>query len=162
MVCKLLVLFLLPYVSTQHQPRCNGQNDGCCTLEKPCEIGDGDCDADEQCAGGDKTRCGDGNCPLGFGFSRTDDCCELDPESEAQKDVLQGSKVVLSDAYRCNGVNDDCCTEDDPCEVNDGDCDNDLQCKGENTRCGMDNCPEGFGFTPSDDCCEEIPSRAGK
>ena len=46
------------------------------------------------------------------------------------------------------GVDDGCCTEDNPCGDRDGDCDNDSQCAG-SLVCGTDNCPWG----DADDCC---------
>ena len=49
---------------------------------------------------------------------------------------------------RCKGVDSGCCTEDNPCGVGDGDCDNDSDCAGELT-CGNSNCPWG----DNDDCC---------
>ena len=55
--------------------RCNGQEEICCTKENPCELGEGDCDYDYDCAG--SLICGkDGggrgaNCPWG----NNDECC---------------------------------------------------------------------------------------
>ena len=49
--------------------RCTGEDDGCCTDEKPCDVGEGDCDSDSECMDG--LTCGDDNCPWGDG----DDCC---------------------------------------------------------------------------------------
>ena len=39
---------------------CNGKDDGCCTKDKPCREGWGDCDSDDQCAG--DLKCGRDNC----------------------------------------------------------------------------------------------------
>ena len=50
--------------------RCNGQDNGCCTRDKPCDLGEGDCDRDDHCMGG--LTCGHDNCPWGDG----DDCCQ--------------------------------------------------------------------------------------
>jgi len=52
--------------------RCTGQDDGCCTKETPCNLGEGDCDTDQQCAG--SLVCGTDNCPWGD----EDDCCKID------------------------------------------------------------------------------------
>ena len=52
---------------------------------------------------------------------------------------------------RCNGEDNDCCTEENPCTEGDGDCDNHDQCSG-SLVCGNDNCV-GYGFDGSDDCC---------
>jgi len=56
--------------------RCHGTDNGCCTADQPCKIGDGDCDLDNQCAG--DLVCGTDNCPWGDG----DDCCMEDPGVE--------------------------------------------------------------------------------
>ena len=54
-------------------PQCTGQY-GCCTKERPCEVGGGDCYKDETCAG--DLVCGEKNCqdfhPLADSY---DDCC---------------------------------------------------------------------------------------
>jgi len=50
---------------------CEG-GDSCCTLDKPCFEGEGDCDEDSECRG--SLRCGTDNC-YGEGFDDTDDCC---------------------------------------------------------------------------------------
>ena len=52
------------------------------------------------------------------------------------------------DELRCKGVDDGCCTADNPCGEGDGDCDNDSECSGD-LVCGTDNCPWG----DNDDCC---------
>ena len=43
-----------------------------------------------------------------------------------------------------------CCTEDNPCYLNEGDCDDDDDCMA-GLYCGKDNCPSGFPSTH--DCC---------
>ena len=48
---------------------------------------------------------------------------------------------------------DDFCTIDEPCEINEGDCDTDDECK-TNLFCGSNNCPDSLGFLSSIDCCE--------
>ena len=45
-----------------------------------------------------------------------------------------------------------CCTNEDPCGLGAGDCDNDHECAGDLT-CGNDNCM-GSIFPSSADCCE--------
>ena len=50
-----------------------------------------------------------------------------------------------------------CCTTNNPCEINQGDCDYDDQCKGD-LVCGEDNCGSNFTSTAMD-CCEV---KAGK
>lgn len=49
---------------------------------------------------------------------------------------------------RCNGKNFGCCTGDTPCNIHDGDCDNDDECIGD-LVCGTNNCVWGG----TDDCC---------
>ena len=47
-----------------------------------------------------------------------------------------------------------CCTENFPCEIDEGDCDSDSECAG-NLTCGEDNCGAGFSWS-SADCYEGI------
>ena len=60
---------------------------------------------------------------------------------------------VLSTRYDadCDG-GDNCCSDSEPCGLNNGDCDKDSHCQGE-LKCGHNNCGEGRGFDPTDDCC---------
>ena len=44
--------------------------------------------------------------------------------------------------------NEECCSEEGPCKVGEGDCDRDSDCEG-SLVCGTDNCPWG----DEDDCC---------
>ena len=55
----------------------------------------------------------------------------------------------------CHSTNPDiwtCCSIQNPCKVDEGDCDSDTECLG-NHFCGTDNCPNGF--PSSADCCED-------
>ena len=60
---------------------------------------------------------------------------------------------------RCLGVWNNCCTEGNPCQEGDGDCDTDKQCIGE-LRCGQNNCAVNgehkANFTEKSDCCEDF------
>jgi len=127
---SLLLLFVcvVHHTWTVEALRCNGQDNGCCTEDNPCDVGEGDCDGDKECQAG--LTCGSDNCPWGD----SDDCC-------------MGTKAPTH--LRCKGIDNGCCTEDNPCEKGDGDCDGDDQCAGDLT-CGSDNCPFGDG---DDDCC---------
>lgn len=60
---------------------------------------------------------------------------------------------------RCKGTDTGCCTEDEPCDLGDGDCDEDSQCRGD-LICGDNNCPAGNDqidsallWNAGDDCC---------
>ena len=56
----------------------------------------------------------------------------------------------------CDGTHDyesydrECCSHEEPCGINQGDCDGDSACQG-NLICGTDNCPSPF--PSSADCC---------
>ena len=93
-----------------------------------CSHLEGDCDFDYQCQEG--FRCGTNNCDDSFGFDTHTDCCY---------DATIGSE--------------DFCTTDEPCELDEGDCDSDDECKS-HLFCGSDNCPTLLGFSSSIDCCE--------
>merc|ERR1711935_1325928 len=54
-----------------------------------------------------------------------------------------------------------CCTQQNPCNKGEGDCDKDHDCKG-HLVCGESNCFFNNGFPSSYDCCEEpTPSKTG-
>ena len=48
----------------------------------------------------------------------------------------------------CQGQDSGCCEPETPCDVGEGDCDEDRDCKGL-LICGVDNCPWGG----NDNCC---------
>ncbi len=50
-----------------------GDADGCCTEQFPCDAGEGDCDSSDECRG--DLVCGTDNC-VGGNFHDGDDCCE--------------------------------------------------------------------------------------
>ena len=58
--------------------------------------------------------------------------------------------LISFSGLRCNGIDNGCCTINDPCKLGDGDCDRDVECAGQ-LVCGNDNCPWG----DQDDCCRE-------
>ena len=47
-----------------------------------------------------------------------------------------------------------CCTSNNPCDIHQGDCDNDSHCKG-NLICGKNNCGSAFTWTYADCCIEK-------
>ena len=55
---------------------------------------------------------------------------------------------------------DSCCTETNQCSIGEGDCDKDIDCKGD-LVCGEDNC-DGIDFDGTDDCCTEPDSKYKK
>ena len=50
----------------------------------------------------------------------------------------------------CEG--NDCCSDDNLCGINQGDCDFDHQCQF-GLKCGSNNCPASLGFDSKFDCC---------
>ena len=59
--------------------------------------------------------------------------------------------VSAKGKYRCNGIDNGCCTKAKPCYEGDGDCDSDAECgKGLVCHNGMNNCAWGGN---GDDCC---------
>ena len=89
---------------------------------------EGDCDFDYQCQG--DLKCGSNNCPATFGFDNHTDCCY---------------SAIVGDENFCRSY--------DPCDVNEGDCDSDDECKS-HLFCGSNNCPDLLGYSSSVDCCE--------
>ena len=93
-----------------------------------CSQLEGDCDFNDQCQEG--FRCGSNNSPVSFGFDAHTDCC-----------------------YTATLGDEDFCTIDKPCEVDEGDCDSNDECKS-HLFCGSNNCPDSLEVVSSVDCCE--------
>ena len=95
-----------------------------CTEERPCDVGEGDCDRDAECVG--TAVCGRNNCnnELGTDVSSNMDCCR---------------ENRLMDWNWCTN---------NLCGEGEGDCDSDDHCRG-SLVCGEDNCFEGS----KKDCC---------
>ena len=99
-------------------------NLGSCTSFNLCGEDEGDCDNDGECMEGHK--CGTDNCRSYLGFESSYDCCY--------------------------SLEEDNCTIANPCGVNQGDCDSNLECL-DVLACGLNNCPDSLGYDPEDDCC---------
>ena len=99
-------------------------NFGNCTSKNPCGEDEGDCNNDSQCKEGNK--CGTSNCRDSLGFHIQIDCCY--------------------------SIEEDFCTLENPCSVDEGDCDSHDVCQG-SLVCGLNNCPKLLGYDSVDDCC---------
>ena len=95
---------------------------------KPCSENHGDCDFDSQCQQGQ--RCKSNSCPNTMGFDSNADCCQI---------------ANLGDV--------DFCTNDEPCGVDQGHCEENDECRND-LVCGYDNCPNSLGVTSEMQCCE--------
>ena len=51
-------------------------SNNCCTPDKPCDVGMGNCNGNDDCVG--NLICGDKNC--GTGFLKDDNCCEVNED----------------------------------------------------------------------------------
>ena len=106
---------------------CGIGNFGTCTDINPCGEDEGDCHHDGQCKEGHK--CGIDNCRNSLGFESFFDCCYSTEEGF--------------------------CTTENPCEENQGDCDDNSECSDE-LVCGLNNCPASLGYSNDVDCCFNI------
>merc|ERR1712133_90813 len=124
----------------------------CCSADVPCGLGEGDCDSDDECSG--DLVCGTNNCiTTGTDFTPQADCCELPSTPGFGNPNCLPSAIpefAITHKQR-NGHLKECCSEEHPCGVGEGDCDNDNECEGELT-CGKNNCAN-FP-SPRADCCE--------
>ena len=55
-------------------------SNNCCTPDKPCDVGMGNCNSNEDCVG--NLICGDKNC--GTGFLKDDNCCEVNENDDEE------------------------------------------------------------------------------
>ena len=102
-------------------------NFGNCTDSNLCGEDEGDCDLDSQCK--DNHKCGNDNCRSSLGFHSQFDCCY--------------------------GLGIDFCTTENPCGIDEGDCDLNSVCQ-DTLVCGLDNCPESLGYDSTTDCCHTL------
>jgi len=115
-----------------------------CSKEHPCAEAEGDCDEDYECEEG--LTCGFRNC--NGRYHNYADCCYLPKNTKNYGE--------------CNGNNpqvEHCCSKDNKCEENQGDCDSDEDCK-EGLVCGQQECND-MNFSEDADCCV-IPDKEHK
>ena len=103
-------------------------NFGNCTSSNACGEDEGDCDYDDECKEGHK--CGTNNCRSTLNFNSQFDCCD--------------------------NVEEDFCTHENLCGVEQGDCDSNDMCLAGHI-CGLNNCQTSLGYDSEDDCCY-VPS----
>ena len=99
-------------------------NFGNCTDSEPCGEDEGDCDHNSQCK--EDHKCGIDNCRSSLGFQSQFDCCY--------------------------SIEEDFCTLENSCSVDEGDCDTDDVCQG-SLVCGLNNCPGYLNYDSAVDCC---------
>ena len=93
-----------------------------------CSENEGDCDSHDECQDG--LVCGSNNCPASLGFDSEVDCC-----------------------YHPTVGDEHFCTADNPCDVDEGDCDSNNECQ-TNLICDTANsCPASLGFSADVNCC---------
>ena len=100
---------------------------GFCSTCNPCGVNEGDCNYDNECQPG--LTCGQDNCPAFLGYDQSVDCCR---------------KPINGD--------ENFCTTENPCGLDEGDCDYDNECQ-PGLTCGTNNCPTNIGLDATIDCC---------
>ena len=113
-----------PYYFSVNCSAANIGDIGFCNCNS-CGEDEGDCDSHNECQDG--LVCGSNNCLASLGFDLEVDCCY---------DAIVGD--------------DDFCTTNNPCGVDEGDCDSNNECK---TNLICDSCPVSLGFASEVDCC---------
>ena len=131
------ILFLSHIDPSNSLYKCNASlaYHNCCHKDYPCGENEGHCDNDSDCKDG--LRCGVRNCGKDWPDSSWN-CCTSAP--------------TICNAATANGH---CCSEKFPCAENEGDCDNDKECK-DGLRCGYNNCGNDWPHI-SFDCCTSKP-----
>ena len=89
---------------------------------------EGDCDSNDQCLEG--LTCGLNNCPNSLGYGTEVDCC-----------------------YGAIVGDEDFCTLDATCGVNEGDCDSNNECQTHLVCDTSNSCPASLGFASDVNCC---------
>eukprot|EP00516_Mucochytrium_quahogii_P001197 CAMPEP_0203757968 /NCGR_PEP_ID=MMETSP0098-20131031/10782_1 /ASSEMBLY_ACC=CAM_ASM_000208 /TAXON_ID=96639 /ORGANISM=" , Strain NY0313808BC1" /LENGTH=594 /DNA_ID=CAMNT_0050650213 /DNA_START=79 /DNA_END=1860 /DNA_ORIENTATION=- len=116
-------------VDESAQVSCTDGRAGCCSPGQQCGQGQGGCSSDNDCIGG--LQCGRGNCKQEFGFGTVNsNCCTVSSRVQCNKS---------------NKGNTTACCKAGQCEVGEGGCTEDYQCKG-HLVCGKNNCQRQFGW----------------
>ena len=107
--------------------KCANEDDFC-TSVNPCGADQGDCDTHDECQDG--LFCGSNNCPDSLGFDSEFDCC-----------------------YYPSIGDEHFCTTDNPCAIDEGDCDSSNECKANLVCDTINSCPTHLGFASDVNCC---------
>jgi len=157
----LICIGIIPNVVSQWwRDSCDGTNWSsirrCCRRNGPCNVGEGDCNSDSECADG--LKCGKNNCHRDFDawnkwWSRGHDCC-FAPDSEPET----GTGCDGTDWFNIRR----CCRYNGPCNLGEGDCNKDSECA-DGLTCGSNNCQSDFSTGQTwwgrrHDCCIGDPS----
>jgi len=123
----------------------------CCRKNGPCNVGEGDCNRDSECASG--LQCGNNNCKRDFSstgtkWRRGHDCCFVPENPPPEPQACDGTD---------RGNIKRCCRNNGPCLEGEGDCNRDSECA-DGLRCGNNNCKRDFSSTGTKwkrghDCC---------
>lgn len=154
----LLILVCMAVIPSAFAQDCDGTSGWwgirrCCRKNGPCDVGQGDCNRDSECADG--LQCGNNNCRRDFSTSETrwgrrHDCC-FSPESPPEPEACDGTDWF--------GIRR-CCRNNGPCNEGEGDCNRDSECA-EGLICGRNNCRRDFSTDDTwwrrrHDCCISV------
>ena len=116
------------FVATNNVYIICANEDDFCTFGNPCAVDQGDCDTHDECQDG--LNCGSNNCPDYLGFHSEFDCC-----------------------YTSTIGDEHFCTANNPCSVDEGDCDSNNECQ-TSLFCEITiSCPAFLGFASDVNCC---------
>jgi len=143
--------------------RCNGTDNGCCTWQNQCDLGDGDCDGHYQCKG--LLRCGSNNCG-GPPFDPEDDCCELPPDpcltnnggcAHICTNDVGLARCSCRPGFQPLGGGRVCDTMNpNPCLVKNGGCGHICKDDKGSPKC---SCKEGYALKPDEKTCVALDIR---
>jgi len=114
-----------------------------CSKKHPCDICEGDCDSDDQCSGNLKCFFRDGKSDdkvpgcSGSAYGTKDYCYDPSlPNNNSGKSSSSSSPTTTEIASSTLELRRPDCNRTHPCEICEGDCDSDEQCKGD-LKCFM-------------------------